>query len=68
MESMETLRGLLIESPWSPHGVSVGSKGQPPLFNLLKRNHKQKQMFTAGVELGTFWNLRNYIGNYMRTQ
>ena len=39
---------------WTPHKLSVDSKGQPPLFNLLKRNHRQKQMLAAGVRLRTF--------------
>src|ERR1700683_63940 len=32
MDSMETLCGLLMDSPWTPHGLSVDSKGLPYLI------------------------------------
>ena len=64
MESRGTVWNIKdsIRTPWNTVSwilwrLSIDSKGQPPSFNLLKRNHKQKQMLTAGVELRTFWNL-----------
>src|ERR1700735_1628564 len=52
MDSVETPRGLSVDSSW----ISVDSMRTAALIYLIKKNvnHIQKQVFAAGVELGTF--------------